>query len=713
MKKIILLLLVLTPLTFTACDDGHPELEIFLDADYSEVIAAIKDANRSLSDRVTLIEAAVNSGLAESDALMGLIREALATLGGTMEEKLAAIEAAVKSQTTALETKLALVEAAVSGGFADSAAQQALLQDALASLGGTLEEQVAALETAVKDQTTSLETKLALLDEAVGLLDNAQQLELIREAVSAVEATAEEKMAAVTQVLQSQTTTLETKFGLIAAAVEQGFADQKSAIDAAKTALDSSLTGLDATLLQQKDEIVGQLEAIAARLTPEELSQACQGIISAINSETQTTAGILNAMLNVVASLEEIVKDVSYTLTFVGDPTATVTVTKGGTFPVTLRVDPDTTNLVKDNLHIDVVSSKLFYPVGTGTGTEPDHFIVAALDKDPGTPGQYVATIATNSIVSVWDESVLALKYDFGSRGKTKSITTNPFPVVMMPRAKDALTCGYYPHAAFQMRDTIIVHENKVTVDTMGVIYYALGSVTFQTEDGKDSRTYTAGNLKGARFIQPDKPDTASVFTRFDKEKHFVSFTPDTVDNQTWRNFKSRFADDHVSQEVSGKLALTDQWDATDSLNVDMKWFVAWTISYEIVDTTQKYLKPSDFEVKGQTCARPYPEIWPQYLEPWGLGYETIRRSGLALENTPKGCGDGFQLLELVLPADSPAAYLEVVDGIKPVKGSQYQALGVFRLRSRPSDVDPSFQPTQILYKYHIALKVTKDDDTQ
>ena len=714
MKKVMLLLLVLVPLTFTACDDGHPELEIFLDADYSEVIAAIKDANRSLSDRVALIEAAVSSGLAESDAMMDLIREALATLGGTMEEKLAAIEAAVKSQTTALETKLALVEAAVSGGFADSAAQQALLQDALAMLGGTLEEQIAALETAVKDQTTSLETKLALLDEAVGLLDNAQQLELIREAVSAVEATAEEKLAAVTQVLQSQSASLETKFGLIATAVEQGFADQTAAIDAAKTALDSSLTGLDATLLQQKDEIVGQLEAIAARLTPEELSQACQDIIRAINSQTQTMAGLLASLQKAVVELGEAASAVPYTLTFVGDPTATVTVTKGGTFPVTLRVDPDTANLVKDSLHIDVVSSKLFYPAGTGIGTEPDHFTVAALDKDPGTTGQYVATIATNSTVSVWDESVLALKYDFGSRGKAKSITTDPFPVVMMPRPKDALACWYYPHAAFQMRDTIIVNENKVTVDTMGVIYYALGSVNFQTEDGKDSRAYTAGNLTGVRFIQPDKPDTASVFTRFDKEKHFVSFTPDTVGNQAWRNFKKQFADDHESQQVSGKLALTDQWGASDSLNVDMKWFVAWTISYEIVDTTSlREMKPSDFEHKGQTYVRKYPEIWPQRLLPWGLDYETIRRCGLELENTPKGCGSNYKLMQLNLSSGPSSTCLEVDEDDKPVKGNEYQALGVFRLSVNPSDVDPSFLPTQILYKYQITLTVTQDDDTQ
>lgn len=713
MKKIILMLLVLTPLTFTACDDGHPELEIFLDADYSEVIAAIKDANRSLSDRVALIEAAVNSGLAESDALMGLIREALATLGGTMEEKLAAIEAAVKSQTTALETKLALVEAAVSGGFADSAAQQALLQDALATLGGSLEEQVASLESAVKDQTTSLQTKLALLDEAVGLLDSVQQLALIREAVAAVEATAEEKMDAVAQLLQQQTTTLETKFGLIATALEQGFADQATAIEAAKTALDSSLTDLDDSLLQMKDAFVSQLEAVAGQLSPEELSKACQGIIQAIDSRTQTTAGMLNAMLKTVAGLEEIVKTVSYSLVFVGDPAATDTVTKGETFTVTLLVDPDTAVLVKDRLHIDVLSRKLFYPEGAGTGTEPDHFILTALDKDPGTPGQYVATISTHSTVGVWDESLLALKYDFGYKGQAKFVTADPFPVVMMPRAKDALLCGYYPNASFQMRDTVFEGGNKTIVDTLGVIYYALGSVTFQTEDRKDSRIYSADNLVSAHFIQPDRPDTASLFTRLDKEKHFVSFCPDTTGNQAWRDFKGKYATAHDYQEVSGKLALTDQWGATDSLDLEMKWFVTWPPVYEIVDDGQDTLKPSHFVPTGQTYARKYPEIWTLHLRPWGLDYEIIRRCGLELESVTRGCGDGYKLLRLNLSSGPSSTCLEVADGVKPVTGDKYQTLGVFRLRGKPSDVDPSFRPTQILYKYQVKLMVKQEDDTQ
>ena len=821
-KILLLSLLALAPLLFTSCDNGNPEIDIEMETDYREIIKAISDTKQSLSNKMALIEAAMRNGLAENQSMLGLMQEALSSLGGTLDEKLAAIETAMQMRTTALETKLALVEAAVRKGFADSKEQQELLQQAVASmggtledklsaidsavtakttaletkmglveaavrkgfvddaaaqalivkaiealggtqeeklaaveaavesrtaalsakmalietavkegfagqrttqelikkavesLGGTLEERLAAVEAALKSQTTSLETKLALIEEAIkdSAFDTDKALELIRKALVSLDATMGGRLSAIESAVKSQTPSLEAKFELIATAVEEGFMADTSAVHAVQTALDSSLYVVDTALVNLKDNILVQLAGIAARLTPAELARALTDIVSAIDSQTQSEAAILAAIKQTVDNLEEALSG-SMELHYAGDPKVTITVTKGEEFIVRLRVDPKDTNLIRDSLRIDVVSRKLFYPEGTSTGTEPDHFTIKSLDKDPAEAGQYVVTISTNSTVSVWDESILAFVYSFGKPGRPKQVTTETFPVIMMPRAKDALDCGYYPNAAFQMRDTIIVHDNKVTVDTMGVIYYALGSVNFQTEDRKESRTYTAGNLAAANFVQPDKPDTASVFTRFDKDKHFVSFYPDTTRNQAWRDFKSRFANDHESQTVSGKLALTDRWGATDSLDLAMKWYVAWTISYEIVDTTSlKNMKPGDFDYTGQTYVHKYPEIWSQRLTPWGLDYETIRRCGLELENTPKGCGSNYKLMQLNLSSGPSSTCLEVADGVKPVKGNEYQALGVFRLSCMPSDVDPSFRPTQILYKYQITLKVTQEDDT-
>ena len=167
MKRIrIIFLSILAAISFTACDNMHPEIDISLNTDYTEILQAISDANRSLAEKLALIEAAAGTGLTLDQSVLDLIREALSSLGGTMDEKLAAVMAAMQDQATALETKLALAEAAVTAGFADAVTQQALLQQAIASLGGTLEEKIAAIGEAVKAQTTALETKLGLIEAA-------------------------------------------------------------------------------------------------------------------------------------------------------------------------------------------------------------------------------------------------------------------------------------------------------------------------------------------------------------------------------------------------------------------------------------------------------------------------------------------------------------------------------------------------------------------
>ena len=101
-----LAILLLAPLAFSSCENRHPEMDITMGTDFSEIIAAINSANKSLSDKLALIEASLQQGLADNQAAMEQVRLAVASLSGTMEEKLAVVEAAVKAQTTSLETKL-------------------------------------------------------------------------------------------------------------------------------------------------------------------------------------------------------------------------------------------------------------------------------------------------------------------------------------------------------------------------------------------------------------------------------------------------------------------------------------------------------------------------------------------------------------------------------------------------------------------------------
>ena len=50
------------PLAFTACDNGDPEIDITVKSDYGKIIEAINNANKSLTEKMSLIESAMARG---------------------------------------------------------------------------------------------------------------------------------------------------------------------------------------------------------------------------------------------------------------------------------------------------------------------------------------------------------------------------------------------------------------------------------------------------------------------------------------------------------------------------------------------------------------------------------------------------------------------------------------------------------------------------
>ena len=260
-----------TPLGSTSCEQQPAEIKVTLETDMSSIIAAINNANTTLTQKMSTIEKAMSDGLADSKAAIDLVRKAVDAMGGTMAEKMSAIEAAIQSQTTSLETKLALVEAAVNAGFADAATQQGLLQQAVESLSGTMEEKLAAIETAIQSQTTSLETKIGLIEAAVttGFADAQAAQELIKASIETLGGTMEEKLAAIEAALASQTTDLSAKLALIETAVKEGFAEEKDqqellqkAIETLDGTMEEKLAALEEAMKSQTTSLETKLEAI-------------------------------------------------------------------------------------------------------------------------------------------------------------------------------------------------------------------------------------------------------------------------------------------------------------------------------------------------------------------------------------------------------------------------------------------------------------------
>ena len=99
-------LVPVAPLAFTACDSEPVKVSVKMDQDYSQIIEAIQNASQTLTDKMSLIEAALSKGFADNNEARELLRQAVESLSGTAAEKLAAIETAIKDQTASLEIKL-------------------------------------------------------------------------------------------------------------------------------------------------------------------------------------------------------------------------------------------------------------------------------------------------------------------------------------------------------------------------------------------------------------------------------------------------------------------------------------------------------------------------------------------------------------------------------------------------------------------------------
>ena len=315
----LLLLTPIAPMAFTACDNPEPEITITMESDYRQIIQALNDVNKSLTQKLTLIESAISDGFADSQAQQALIQKALESLTGTMSEKLSAIETAIKSQTASLETKLALIEAAVANGFADQKAQESLIQTALESLTGTVAERLKAIETAVQNESLSIGTKLELISSSIEseLADSQAALGLIRQAIESLDGRVEEKLAAIETAVSNQTTGLETKLAAIEAAVASGFADAQAgqallqqAVESLGGTVEEKLAAIEAAVSGQTSSLETKLGLIEAAVTTgladvEAGQELIQKAIASLGSDLSAQlASLRSAVTSQTTSLE-------------------------------------------------------------------------------------------------------------------------------------------------------------------------------------------------------------------------------------------------------------------------------------------------------------------------------------------------------------------------------------------------------------------------
>ena len=207
----------------------------------------MRDQTTDLSAKLVLIEGTVKAGFADNAKAIGLVKDAIGSLQGSLEEKLAAVEKAVKDQTMDLSAKLVLIEGAVKTGLADNAEAIKLVKQAVESLEGTVEEKLKAINETIESQTNTLSGKLAAIQGSLdaGLVGEDSTLGLVKKAIDALNATAgtaNDKLDAIKDAIDSPTSGLNVKLEAIEEALAQGLIDVTKKQDLILAAINSAST---------------------------------------------------------------------------------------------------------------------------------------------------------------------------------------------------------------------------------------------------------------------------------------------------------------------------------------------------------------------------------------------------------------------------------------------------------------------------------------
>ena len=626
-----------------ACKNEPSSINIALEPDYRGIFETISQSTQPLAEKLALIEAAQRNGLADNQKAIEMIRQAVASMGGTLEEKLDAILAAVKSQTTDLETKLALVEAAVTSGFADSYAAQGLLLEAIDSLGGTLEEKLTAIENAIGDTSTALSSKLALIETAL----------------------------------------------------VNGFADEKKALSMVQTALDAlkgQLANMDDGLSNAIDDVSAAFGSLSSEVN-KDLANSLSYILSSIQGLPDDS--IIAAIQQALVELKEAL---IFRLKYVGEPR--LTTSNGGAWHAVIQVEPAKTAIDESMLKLDILSKKQFFPTWKDTtpGSASSDSYSLSLEADPSVQGQYTVTISCQSPDVTWNEYAAALSAAYGSPGNPKKVSTEPFNLVMMPKALDGLKYWTYPAASFTFKRN----------GTINNIYYALDTGFFETQDESESRSYTADNLESLQLL-PQNDSIAPVFINLDKNKRMAVFIPDTAgvtyssvfwpdkvpeDRGGWRVWRSFKDSSRVDNEaVLGKLILKDRWDVKDTIP---QFRIAW---YNSVWFPESAIVPVNDIQNDNTAVVDLRSLFSK------LGLVRSWLDGRFILQEQYGSLDGpyFKMSAQLLPE---TLKLAVRFQGEPVPGAKFGMTAHYDLWIFPTETDPQFKVLALSFSYSLVVTI-------
>ena len=182
----------------------------------------------------------------------------------TLTQKLDLVSKSLEDTQTTLEQKLLIIEAAVNNGVATYQDLATKLIKSINALNEDQNKKLEAIYNIIASNNATLEQKLADIEAAIkaGFGKYEEYAQALIQSIKELQASQSEKLQFIHDILDSELASLSLKVESLSVAVEQGFLDNKAAINALYSTLVLALQDNNADLVASLAEIKTAIDKV-------------------------------------------------------------------------------------------------------------------------------------------------------------------------------------------------------------------------------------------------------------------------------------------------------------------------------------------------------------------------------------------------------------------------------------------------------------------
>lgn len=534
----------------------------------------------------------------------------------------------------------------------------------------TLESDYSDIVQTINNANSTLTDKLAQIESALnnGFAQSSEGLSLIQQAVASLNGTVAEKLAAIEAAIQAQTTSLETKLALIEAAVQADIADSQEAQDLIKEAIESLNGTVAEKLAAIEDAVKAQTTSFETKLAliEEAIKDGAAEGVSGQELIQKAIESLSGSVMDKLSAIESAIDNSSSGLAT--KLAAIETAVKQG-----LADEKEALGLIKTAVEsIPTAISDL----DENLGGKIDDVVTSLGDIESALSNDIVSALTEifNAIDGLTDYSDIleAIKQAIEAIGEEPP-TGSP---------KD-LIVWCYPNATFDLD-----FSKEVEVSD---IFCALD----ESQDG----SYTAENIETVEF-QPLNDDMAPVQVSFEKENHFIRFSPDVTGSRVWVNFRDSTG--FKNEDVLGLLIVTDRWKQRDTISnmvtprgeklFKISWFKSSHFSWH------KKVSISQIDDDKVTI------VLDEFSRVLGFDYDMLKGCRYTIQQEYTKLKDSKIISGLFRPEETA---LEVGFTDDYAAGDRFGLVGSITVFIQPSEMDLSYRPMQMHLRFELTVEIT------